>query len=459
MANRWLKIVLVSLLFVSGLFGATTAQAEETTTVSAYTAGTKPVGQTTYVWGTASGAPNRPVSVQALVNGSWSTSQKGTTSSTGSYSLPLTYGINTPGTYSYRALVQTSTGAYVASPTVTLTRTQSVTVTAATAGTKPVGQSTNIWGTATGAAYRPVSVQALVNGSWSTSQKGTTSASGSYALPLTYGINTPGTYSFRALVLTPQGAWVSSPAVTLTRTQSVTVTAATAGSKPVGQSTSVWGTAKGAPYRPISVQVSYNGGWATTASGTTSSTGSYALPLTYGMNTPGTYSFRAVVTTSTGARVASPVVTLTRTAPIVLNQAAVEQAKSYMSWTHFSRQGLIDQLVYEGYSTTDSTRAVDSLGINWYSEAVEHAKSYLDALSFSEVELLDQLLYDEYTAAQASYGVANSGGDWYAEAAEAAAEYLEYDPTFTRADLIDQLIYEGFTYAQAFHGVDSVGLY
>lgn len=93
-------------------------------TVSAATAGTKPVGVETYIWGTATGAPNRPVSVQVLVNNAWSTSQSGTTSSTGSYVLPLTYGRDTPGTLSFRVVVETSSG-YGVSPTVTLTRTDS----------------------------------------------------------------------------------------------------------------------------------------------------------------------------------------------------------------------------------------------------------------------------------------------------------------------------------------------
>ncbi|MCA1782898.1 MAG: L,D-transpeptidase [Intrasporangiaceae bacterium] len=117
-------------------------------------------------------------------------------------------------------LTGTATSTVTAEPTPTEEPTATpspVTVTAATAGTKVVGAVTNIWGTATGAPNAPVTVQALVNGSWSTSRTGTTDANGYYAVPLTYGSTTPGTYTFRAVV-TVAGTPYLSPNVTLTRT-------------------------------------------------------------------------------------------------------------------------------------------------------------------------------------------------------------------------------------------------
>ncbi|NLT31024.1 MAG: M15 family metallopeptidase [Propionibacterium sp.] len=90
--------------------------------VTAAGAGTKPVGEVTYVWGTAHGAPNRPVFTEVLVAGRWSRSQVGTTDSRGSYTLKLTYGATQAGTYTYRVGVDSAAGRYY-SPTFTLRRT------------------------------------------------------------------------------------------------------------------------------------------------------------------------------------------------------------------------------------------------------------------------------------------------------------------------------------------------
>lgn len=280
-------------------------------TVTAYTAGTKFVGQGTNAWGTATGAPNRPVRMQVSVGGSWATISSGTTSPTGAYALPLSYGVTTPGTYSFRAEVTLPTGSRVASPTVTLTRLP-ITVTASSAGTKFVGEGTNAWGTAgAGAAGRPVQMQVLVGGRWATISSGTTSASGWYALPLSYGVATPGTYHFRAAVSTVVGMRYSAQ-VSLVRAP-ITVTAATAGSKTVGHNTNVWGTAgSGAANRTAVVQVRYGSGWATVFTGRTSGSGSYTLPLAYGVETLGTFTYRVGVSTVVGWRY-SPSVTLTRT--------------------------------------------------------------------------------------------------------------------------------------------------
>jgi hypothetical protein len=48
-------------------------------------------------------------------------------------------------------------------------------------------------------------------------------------------------------------------------------------------------------------------------------------------------------------------------ASAVSQQQAVRKAKSYLRVSAFSRSGLIKQLKFEGFSTKDATRAVDSL--------------------------------------------------------------------------------------------------
>lgn len=84
---------------------------------------------------------------------------------------------------------------------------------------------------------------------------------------------------------------------------------------------------------------------------------------------------------------------------------ALESARSYVELMGFSKQGLIEQLEFEGYSTSTAVEAVSRLDVSWKQEAVESAKSYLDLMSFSRSGLLDQLLFEGFTQAQAEYAV------------------------------------------------------
>ena len=88
---------------------------------------------------------------------------------------------------------------------------------------------------------------------------------------------------------------------------------------------------------------------------------------------------------------------------------AVAEAKSYLKYQAFSRQGLIDQLVYEGYSLDDSTYGADNAGADWYEQAVKTAASYLKYSAFSSQGLLDQLLYEGFTPDEAQHGVSQNG--------------------------------------------------
>jgi hypothetical protein len=81
----------------------------------------------------------------------------------------------------------------------------------------------------------------------------------------------------------------------------------------------------------------------------------------------------------------------------------------------FSKQGLIDQLDSpdgDGYSVNDATVAVDSLTVNWNTEAVQSAKQYLKMEPFSCNDLIQQLDSpdgEQYTVAQATYGAQQAG--------------------------------------------------
>lgn len=86
-------------------------------------------------------------------------------------------------------------------------------------------------------------------------------------------------------------------------------------------------------------------------------------------------------------------------------------------------------------------------------EALESAQSYLRFMAFSYEGLIDQLKYEGFTSSEAQYAVDHCGADWYEQAVLCAEAYLEY-MDFSRSELIDQLEYEGFTHDQAVHGVD-----
>ena len=84
---------------------------------------------------------------------------------------------------------------------------------------------------------------------------------------------------------------------------------------------------------------------------------------------------------------------------------ASDSADNYLDYSAFSRQGLIDQLEYEGYSRADAVYAVDNCGASWNQQAALSAQVYLDMMSFSRQGLIDQLEYEGFTHSQAVYGV------------------------------------------------------
>nr|DAM92618.1 MAG TPA: copper amine oxidase [Caudoviricetes sp.] len=135
---------------------------------------------------------------------------------------------------------------------------------------------------------------------------------------------------------------------------------------------------------------------------------------------------------------------------------ALAKANSYLSHSSFSRQGLIEQLEYEKFSTEEATYAVDNCGANWSEQAEKKAKSYLSHSAFSYSGLIEQLEYEGFTHDQAVYGVEKSGADWNEQAVKKAASYLKHS-SFSRQGLIDQLEYEGFTNDQAVYGVSKNG--
>lgn len=281
-------------------------QQDPSISITALTAGTSGTNSDANVWGTASGAPDAEVWTEArLSNGAWSRSQTSRTGGNGFYAIPLTYGKGSAGTHTFRVGVRAG-GTVTYSDPVQLTR---IGVAGRTAGTTAVNANANVWGNVSGASNTEVWTEVrLSSGTWSRSQVGRTGNSGSYALPLTYGRGAGGTTTYRVGTRVDGVSIYSSP-VTITR---VAVSAATAGSRPVGTNTNVWGTAVGAPNAEVWTEVRLaNGNWSRSQVGRTNNTGYYTLPLTYGRNSVGTYTYRVGTRTNTG-NVYSAAVTLTR---------------------------------------------------------------------------------------------------------------------------------------------------
>lgn len=101
-------------------------------------------------------------------------------------------------------------------------------------------------------------------------------------------------------------------------------------------------------------------------------------------------------------------------------------------------------------------KLVDKITVS-QSNALESAKSYLEYSAFSYNGLVEQLEYEKYSHEDAVYAADHCGADWNEQAAKSAESYLAYS-SFSRDGLIEQLEYEGFTHEQAVYGVEQNGL-
>lgn len=135
---------------------------------------------------------------------------------------------------------------------------------------------------------------------------------------------------------------------------------------------------------------------------------------------------------------------------------ALESAKSYIKYLSFSKEGLRDQLDYEGFSKKEINYAIKKCKANWKKECLESAKSYLKTSGFSKKGLKEQLEYEGYTKKEIKYAFKRCKANWKRECKEAAESYLEY-MSFSKQELIEQLEYEGFTTRQINYALRQVG--
>lgn len=109
------------------------------------------------------------------------------------------------------------------------------------------------------------------------------------------------------------------------------------------------------------------------------------------------------------------------------------------------------------FSTTNAiTTSKTSFPTLGEKNALSAAKNYLDVMPFSYSGLIEQLEFEGYSTSEATYGADNCGADWNKQAEKAAANYLAIMP-FSKQELIEQLEFEGYTHSQAVHGAEANG--
>lgn len=133
-----------------------------------------------------------------------------------------------------------------------------------------------------------------------------------------------------------------------------------------------------------------------------------------------------------------------------------KKAEDYLKIDAFSKEGLIEQLEYEGYASSDAEAAVDSLKIDWQKQADKKAKSYLSIDAFSKKGLTEQLKYVGFSSEEAELAVSGCGADWKAQAAKKAQSIMQYT-SLSKEELVDQLEFEGFTEDEASYGASMCG--
>lgn len=86
---------------------------------------------------------------------------------------------------------------------------------------------------------------------------------------------------------------------------------------------------------------------------------------------------------------------------------ALTKAEDYLKFTAFSKSGLQDQLIFEGFPDETAKFAVEHIKVDWNDQALKKAIQYLDFSSFSDQGLYDQLIYEGFTPDQAQHAIDN----------------------------------------------------
>lgn len=248
-----------------------------------------PVGRT--VTATVQVSPALPqVLVEAYVTGHALPVDANKTDANGRTTVNLDYEIMLAKTHKYEIRAWIG-GTLSTLKDIPVTRTPRVTLLAAPGIAAPGQQVTARYEVVGGTVGSVGFVDAWVYPNWSRSQQVTMTSAYQFTVKLTYGQNTPGTYAFRG------GATVNG-ITGYARQFEMTRASLRLWSAPPTLHVGTTGTATGkvaAP--PISPNIGYLQVWhgekfVTIRQATINSSGYFTVPLAYGVNTPGRYTFR-----------------------------------------------------------------------------------------------------------------------------------------------------------------------
>lgn len=90
-------------------------------------------------------------------------------------------------------------------------------------------------------------------------------------------------------------------------------------------------------------------------------------------------------------------------------QQALTKASQYLAHTAFSAKGLMNQLIYEGFSRETASFIAFNIVVDWNEQATRKAQNYLDSTAFSKKGLVDQLIYEGFSRSEAMHGVTQVG--------------------------------------------------
>lgn len=86
---------------------------------------------------------------------------------------------------------------------------------------------------------------------------------------------------------------------------------------------------------------------------------------------------------------------------------AQSMAQRYLRTMSFSKSGLKEQLVFEGFNDNDAQWAVDNIDVDWNDQAVKKAEDYARLMDMSNQGIYDQLIFEGFSPEQAQHGIDN----------------------------------------------------
>ena len=153
-------------------------------------------------------------------------------------------------------------------------------------------------------------------------------------------------------------------------------------------------------------------------------------------------------------------------------RTALEKAKSYLDYSAFSREALIEQLKLDDLAESDILFATDNIGADWNAQCLKKAKSYLKYSALSKQELTQRLKADSFTDEEIAYAIteigesALAGGEQEEDtennmtpeqkaALDAATAYLEAS-ALSRQELVDKLTTDGLAESDIIFAADNI---